>query len=480
MTSHATTRTGAIRWLVPLALVAVAAAVRVAGLDQPERIYFDETYYVEDAAALLSRGVEDGFAVHPPVGKWLIAAGMAVLGDNPLGWRVASAAAGTLVVLFVYLAGVRLFRHRGAAALAALLVAVDGLALSTSRIAMLDATLVLGVVAAFWLLLVDRDLQWRGAPASPAGAEFGDVSALPARPQGARWAAGVVLGLALATKWSAVLALGAAGVFVLASELAFRRRTTGRPLTAWPRLLATVGLPLVVVPAAVYVVSYSGWFANYELTRPGSERCPQPEEPCAAPLPTRLADWGREQQAIARFHLQLEAEHPYQASALSWPVLSRPVAYYYESCTPEREAELAIEGEACAVERNHVAHVLGLGNPALFWLALPAYAVLFWFGFGRRDWRALAVAAFLLGQYLPWLAAARPVFFFYAAPLVPFVALALAYAVWRAMAQPTLRWLPVAVSAAAVIAFVFWYPLFSGLEIPRETWELRIWTDRWV
>jgi dolichyl-phosphate-mannose-protein mannosyltransferase len=481
MTTDTAPRAGALRWVVPLLLLVVAGAVRFAGLDQPERIYFDETYYVEDAGALLDRGVEEGFAVHPPVGKWLVAAGIALLGDNPFGWRAASAAAGTLTVLFVYLAGLRLFRHRGPAALAGLLVAFDGLALTMSRIAMLDAALTLFVAAAFWLLLIDRDVQWRGVPEHPPdGAPDGEPPGLPSRPRWARWLAGLALGVALATKWSAVLAIGAAGLLVLGSELAFRRRTTGQVTTGWPRLVAAVGLPLVLLPAAVYVLSYGGWFASYELTRPGVERCPDPDEPCAVALPTRVADWVGEQREIARFHLQLDADHPYRASALTWPTLARPIAYYYESCTPEREAELAAEGQECAVERGNVAHVLGMGNPALFWLALPGYGLLLWFGVGRRDWRALAISAFLLGQYVPWLAAARPVFFFYAAPLVPFVALAVAYAAWRALAVPALRWVPAAVAALVVGAFVFWYPLYAGLEIPHDAWNLRIWTNRWV
>jgi dolichyl-phosphate-mannose--protein O-mannosyl transferase len=121
-----------------------------------------------------------------------------------------------------------------------------------------------------------------------------------------------------------------------------------------------------------------------------------------------------------------------------------------------------------------------MGNPALFWLALAAYPLLFWFAFGRGDWRALAVSAFLLGQYVPWLAAARPVFFFYAAPLVPFIALTVSYAGWRALHTPGWRWVPAAVAVVIVAAFVFWYPLFTGVEVPREAWDLRIWTDRWV
>jgi predicted membrane-bound dolichyl-phosphate-mannose-protein mannosyltransferase len=36
--------------------------------------------------------------VHPPAGKWLIAAGEALFGFDPTGWRVAVALLGTLSV----------------------------------------------------------------------------------------------------------------------------------------------------------------------------------------------------------------------------------------------------------------------------------------------------------------------------------------------------------------------------------------------
>lgn len=529
-------RFGAAALLIPLVLVAVAGVLRLHRLDAPPEIYFDEVYYIADAREVGDAGVEGGFAVHPPLGKWLIAAGLEVAGDNPTGWRLASALTGTLTVLAVYLAGLRLFRRRGAAALAALLLAVDGLALVMSRIAMLDALLTLFVVVAFWLLLVDRDGQWRGvAPAdsAPAGrgtaADTGDGSApvrRPRRPHGARWLAGVALGCALAVKWSAVLAIGAAGLLVLGSELAWRRRMTGSAWSEWPRLLASVAAALVVVPAAIYVLSYAGWFANVEDTRLGDELCP--EGACTASVPEVAGAWLGEQRAILRFHLQLDADHPYQSSPLTWPAMTRPVAYFYESCpeggedagetgtggavVPETgtgdgaagprgtspapgertgqgaattgedagDGAAAGDGEECVVGPGNVAEVLAMGNPAIWWLGLLVYPGLVWLLVRQRDWRAGAVLAFLLGQYVPWLAIARPAFLFYMAPVVPFLALGLALLADRARRRVWLAWVPAVIAVAAVAALVFWYPVLTGLEIPREAWHLRMWFESWI
>jgi dolichyl-phosphate-mannose--protein O-mannosyl transferase len=465
-------------WIVPLALVLVAGGLRFHRLSEPDRIYFDEVYYAQDGAQLLDRGVEEGFVVHPPLGKWLIAGSIAALGDTPLGWRAGMALAGTLTVAMTYLAGLRLFRRRGIAALAAFLVAVDGLAFTMSRIAMLDALLALLVVTAFWLLLLDRDEQWAGLPREPA--DRADARPLPRRPHRYRWLAGLVLGLAVATKWSGLLAIGGAGLFVLASELAFRKRTTGRWLTSWPRLVVSGMASLVLLPALVYLVSYAGWFANFPSTRPGERLCPDGAQTCTIGLPQKLGEWATEQSAIAGFHDDLDATHAYRAPATTWPLMQRPVAYYYESCTEQARAKKAEEGEECAVAEGNVAEILGLGSPAIWWLAVLSYPWLAWAAVRRRSWAAGAIGLFLLAQYLPWLAASRPVFLFYMTPVVPFIALGLAAAAGDARRHAAGRWVPGAVAALALVAFVFWYPLWSGIELPEAAWNLRIWSDGWI
>jgi dolichyl-phosphate-mannose-protein mannosyltransferase len=471
-------RAGHLAWIVPLALVLVAGGLRFYRLGEPDRIYFDEVYYAPQGAELLARGVEEGFAVHPPVGKWVVAAGIAAVGDTPLGWRTGMAVAGTLTVLVTYLAGLRLFRRRGLAALAALLVAVDGLAFTMSRIAMLDAALALFVVTGFWLLLLDRDAQWAGL--APVDADPAEGRALPRRPHRYRWLAGLALGLAVATKWSGLLAIGGAGLFVLGSELAFRRRTTGSWTTGWGRLVASGLVTLVAVPAVVYIASYAGWFASYEATRPGIERCE--DATSCAPTPPQIAgDWLGEQRDIAAFHAELTAEHGYRASPLTWPVLLRPVAYYYDSCSASARAALD-PGEACpaGLADDEVAEILGIGNPALWWVALLAYPVLAWAAIRRRSWPAAAIGVLLLAQYLPWLAASRPLFLFYMTPNVPFIALSAAFAAGLVARHPLLRWVPTAVGALVVAAFVYWYPILSGVPLAEDVWRSRMWLTSWI
>ncbi|MDQ3537705.1 MAG: phospholipid carrier-dependent glycosyltransferase [Actinomycetota bacterium] len=458
------------RVVLPMMLLLVAAVLRLWNLGYPERTYFDEIYYAKQAQQLLEHGVETDFVVHPPVGKWLLAGGMALFGNNSFGWRFAAAVAGCMTVLATYLIGLRLFRRRGVAALAAFLLCLDGLAFTISRIAMLDAFLGLFVTAGVWLLLIDRDTRWAGidrfAAADPD-------RPLPPRPHHWRWLAGVAFGLALATKWSALLAIGAAGLFVIASELLWRRQLTGTPWRGSSRVLTSVGLTLVVVPVVIYLGSYASWFANFADTRPGRELCP--EGVCAVAAPQMLAQWWGEQNEIRVFHQDLEAVHAYRSAPWTWLYLERPVSYYYESCDDKKLAK-----DECVTTQGNVEEILGLGNPAVWWLALASLPVLGWLAARRRDWRAATVLLFLLLQYLPWFVVPRPNFLFYMVPAVPFLCLGLAYALWRLGRRQLLRWMPAVAVTLVVAAFLFWYPIWVGIELAQPTWQLRMWFPSWI
>ena len=62
----------ALSWAVTLVIGLLAFAVRLVGVDQPDRIMFDETYYAKDAWSLLQHGYEGewvggGDVVNPQV-----------------------------------------------------------------------------------------------------------------------------------------------------------------------------------------------------------------------------------------------------------------------------------------------------------------------------------------------------------------------------------------------------------------------------
>ena len=485
-------------WLATLAITLLAGVLRFVRLDIPYNgsvggKVFDEVYYACDAQNLLRYGVEHvtesdsantavagaciptgtgSFVVHPPLGKWAIAVGEKLFGVNAFGWRFSAAVAGTLTVLIVVRAGRRMTGSTLLGCLAGLLVAVDGLHFVQSRVAMLDVFLVLWTTAGFACVVCDRD-QLRSRLADGRG--------------GIRWwrvAAGICLGAAVATKWSGLYYLAAVGLLSVAWEVG-ARRTAGEPRPfrgTVRRSTLALGAAFVLVPLAVYLLSWTGWF----VSDIGSNRQWAAEQPGGTRfdmLPDALRSLWHYHQAILSFHEGLSAPHPYQSHAVGWLLLARPVSYYYPPGITS--GTYGCEVESCARE------VLALGNPVLWWGTLPVLVALLWLWVSRRDWRAGAVLLMIAVAIVPWFRDdlnERTMFNFYALPAVPFMALGAALVGgWllggRDASRERRRWGAVAVggyTALAVAAFGYFYPILAAVTIPLSQWQDRMWLSTWV
>jgi dolichyl-phosphate-mannose--protein O-mannosyl transferase len=434
-------------------------------------IPLDEVHYVPDARDVLTYGtdsdkrIQDGegqsgrFVVHPPVGKWFIAAGIWLFGDRPFGWRFFGAVFGSLASVLAYMIARRLWAQRWAAVLAAGLLAVEGLWFVQSRVAMLDIYAATFLLLGAWLLLEDRD-RGSGAPAGFRWWRIGGAAAL---------------GLALATKWVVLpfvaILIGMSFAWELVRVFAVTpRRTT--------RAIATFLATFLAVPLLVYIATYVPWALNEQRYSPGG---------CSTRA-TALGEQYCYHKQMVGFHRNLEKyehvpapeddpdavptlkpKHPYFGQAWSWPWIGRPVAHHFETIG-EEPTELASE-------------VLGLPNPAIWIVGFLALLPLTFWTLRRGD----PVAAFILGMvaagWLPYLFAdiiGRPVFLFYATPMVPFLVLGVVHLWVRiSYALETPRAL-IAYAALVVAMFAYFYPVISAHPIPRKGatgWEAHMWLN---
>ncbi|GAB4099073.1 dolichyl-phosphate-mannose--protein mannosyltransferase [Sinomonas halotolerans] len=495
-------------WAVPLAVGLVAAVLRFTDLGRPHALVFDETYYVKDAYSYLVSGVERNWAekanelfvrgdmsgllatpeyvVHPPVGKWMIALGLALFGPgDPFGWRFTAALVGTLSVMLTAWAARSLFRSHTLAAAAGLLLAVDGHHLVLSRTGILDVFLSFWVLAAFCALLADRvDGRRRlaarlGGLASPDGRLA--PSALVLGPWlGVRWwriAAGVCLGLAVGVKWSALAFVAAFGLLTVLWD-ASARRTAG--IRAWLPAAVVRDAPLafasiVAVGAAVYTATWWGWFASGEgYFRTWAAEHP---DPAWAWVPEALRSLWHYHSEAYRFHSGLSSPHPYAASPWSWLVQGRPTSFYYTE-----------PSGACGTDHCSSA-VLAVGNPLIWWAGTLALGVVLLLWAGRRDWRAGAVLAGVAAGYLPWFSFPdRTMFAFYSVAFEPYLVLALTLALGLLLGRPGApAWrrqggfLAVGVFVLAALAVsAYLVPLWTAEPIPYLEWRLRLWMPSWT
>lgn len=498
--------------LVPVLTALTGGILRFVRLEAPPKLVFDETYYVKDAYSYLVSGYERGwpdkandafnagnpgvlldspeYVVHPPVGKWMIAAGMGIFGpDNPFGWRFAAALTGTLSILLLSLIALKLFRSLPLAGAAGLLLAVDGHHLVMSRTSLLDIFLMFWVLAAFGALLLDRDngrrrLALRLARAAADNGGRPTAGQLLSGPWlGIRWwrvAAGLCLGLAVGTKWSGLFFLAGFGLLTVLWDLNARRVAGIRGWISGGIIKDGIPAFISMVPVAglVYAASWTGWFrSGNAYFRRWAESNPSAEWNWLPDAVRSLAHYHREAYT---FHQGLGSDHPYEASAWSWLVLGRPTSFFYE--TPPQGSP------GCAVEKCTTA-ILSVGNPLIWWGAVVSLVVLLFWWAGRRDWRAGAILAGVGAGYLPWfLYPERTMFYFYAVSFEPFLVLALVYCLGlvlgRASDPPWRRrsglYLVALFIAAVLLLSAFFYPVWAAETIPYDAWKVRMWMPSWI
>lgn len=483
-----------LRWLAPLVVTAIAAVLRLINIGHPHQLAFDETYYVKDAWSLWTLGYEGtwgegandafvtlqqlplseqgSFIVHPPLGKWLIALGMAIGGpDNSAGWRLATALLGTASVLLVYLIARTLSGSIVVATVAGLLIALDGLSIVLSRIALLDGILTFFVLLGVLFVLLDRrqtiPLLERRAPEAP-DPFWGPI--LWRRP----WliAAGLALGAACAVKWSGLYVLAAFGLYVVVTDALARRRAG---VILWPTDAAfrqgPVSFLLLVFPAlAVYLISWTGWF----VTAGGYDR-----QSDANPL---VALW-KYHQSMLGFHVGLNRGHPYASPAWEWPFLLRPTAVW-----------VGTDPAPCGVD-HCMAVISAVPNPLIWYAGVAAAVFLLYLlvrGWVLRQPVGPEISVPLVGlaaTYIPWLLfPERTIFQFYTVVMVPFLVIALALTL-RIIAgrreDPLYRRQSGERTVLIFLVFVvlvsaFFYPLWAGISVPYDFWRLHNWLPGWV
>lgn len=506
-------------WGGPLLVTLLAGVLRFWHLGSPRKVIFDETYYAKDAWAIVHRGFEVGwdknandlilstngdvpiptdaaYVVHPPVGKYVIGLGELMFGFNPFGWRFMTALLGTLAVLMLCRIGRRIFRSTFLGCLAGTLMAVDGLAFVMARTSLLDGVLMFFVLAAFGCLVIDRDrARARLAAALPVDADgrvrpdahLAQTLGLGWRPY--RWLAGLMLGLAIGTKWNGLYFLVAFGLMTVLWDVG-ARKVAGAYAPYKAVAKHDLGLAfLATVPVAIvtYILSWTGWILSATNGTGGYYRDWATANGRTSSWSWLFPDWWLSlwhyEHQVYEFHVGLSSPHTYQSNPWSWIVDGRPVSYFYESPLPGKDGCPVDAGEKCARE------VLAIGTPLLWWVAAFAVLYILWRWVFRRDWRAGAIACGVVAGYLPWfLYQERTIFFFYAIVFLPFLCLAVAMLLGAVIGPPgssDTRRVAGATGAGVLVLliawnFIYFWPIYTGTAIPVDDWRSRMWLDTWV
>lgn len=348
---------------VAILIGALAQALFLVRLAVPHKLMFDEVHYVPAARSFIDRAYAANIE-HPPLGKELIALGIRLFGDTPVGWRFMSTLAGAATVIAVF-AIVHLMTGRlRAAVVAAVLAILNFTIFVQARIAMLDGFLAAFLCAAIalmaWAMRRGGWGRWIGASA--------------------------MLGAAVACKWiAAPYVLFAAIAFVVLKRGDARR---------WPGLpvLPALGV-LGAVSIAVYFATFAPLFAFAH--DPVTWR---------SLLPLQLDMYRRQTQVLP--------SHTYQSNWWTWPIMLRPIWYLYERADGAQRGVLMI-GNPAVMWGGLVAVVaciggwIGSGSPRLLaafglwvaslsiWALIPKSLGFYYYYYPSSIFIVIAIAAAL-------------------------------------------------------------------------------------
>ncbi len=404
--------------------------------------YFDEIYHPRTAYEHL-HGLPYYETTHPPLGKLMMAAGIAIFGMTPFGWRFAGTLMGVLMLPVFYMLLKRLFRSTRYSVIGTLLFAFDFMHFSLTRLGTIDSYPVFFVLGMYYFMYrygeLAMDREHRHVTRKK------ELLFL--------FLSGLFMGLGCASKWTAVYAAaGLAVEFFVILFLVFRKFPKGEKRRFLPYFLKTCGwclLFFVLIPATVYTLSYvpismvDGYGNVFE------------------------AMWNNQKYMLS-YHGNLNGTHPYSSPWYTWPVVYKPMWAYQ---APE-----------ASVNPGQIGCISIFQNPILSWTGIVAFFYSLYLGWKKRDYRILFLFFGLLAQYIPWIFVKRYALQYHFFATMPFLILFVIYAMkYLEEKFQSGKWISSAYAILCIILFFAFYPVLSGVPVSRFYVETFLtWFDSWV
>jgi dolichyl-phosphate-mannose-protein mannosyltransferase len=514
-------------WIWIAGVFIMSLILRFWGLDRFNTLVFDEVYFAKFGNNYLTG--TPFFNAHPPLSQYIIGIGIwigkripfwqtpvnGLTGSilSPWSYRWVNALTGSLIPIVVAGIAYQISSRRRFAVLAGFFTACDGLFLVESRYALNNIYIVIFGLLGQWCLLVAVN-QSKG--------------------KGKRhlWLilSGIFFGASVGTKWNGLWFLVAVYLLWITAwiinwlqqksqnlQYLYEQSPTEESITTdfvvkeenqnkkisskrfWNQTLPskTLKTPLEnlaqinilqmfaylgVIPVIIYSII---WIPHLRLDK--------------------RFDFIEVHKQIWGFHNRLGGNtaevHPYCAAWNTWPLMIRPMAYYYQTAVNARDP-LPVLGPPLPANTAQVIYdVHAMGNPILWWLGLTAIffiaAMVAWQllspsiiqqhlaipeNISTDVWIGLYLVINYLANFLPWVKVTRCVFLYHYMCAVVFLFIAIAWFVDQCFrsSHKELRPIGIVISSLIVIFFIFWMPIYLGLPIPANLYRTWMWVDTWI
>jgi len=399
-------------------LAALIIALYSYRLNFPSVIYFDELHYTRFFHSFIFEHKYLFITVHPLLWGLVTWPFLVVFGERMLVWRMVSLLAGLLSILVVYALAKRISQSTRMALLAVFFFTLDCISMTQARIAMMNSLCLLLMLLSLYAFLE----YWLDEKEVKIGALL---------------KTGLCLGLAMSTKLTSLS-------MVLMIYLLFIQKVLINDKDK-VRSLFNGLIFLFILPILIYFTVYLWMFSLHGST---------------------WHDIWFIQQFNFNYNLYISATqtHGYTSPWWGWPLLLRPIWFYFGH------------------HNDTINAIMCIGNPAVFWMIPVMVFYLFW-GWLRQG-RSAVLGIILFGFLVQWLFYAlchRMTFFHYFYVSMPFVAMGLALAcdqLWRSGRAG--RSLVFFYLILVLGMFIYWYPLLTGLTISEAYYRNHIWFSSWI
>ncbi|MDZ8187146.1 MAG: phospholipid carrier-dependent glycosyltransferase [Nostoc sp. ChiSLP02] len=508
----------------------MSLALRFWGLERFNTLVFDEVYFAKFGNNYLTH--TPFFNAHPPLSQYMIGIGIwigshipfwhdtvnGLTGSmrSPWTYRWFNALTGSFIPVVVSAIAYQISYRRSFALLAGFFTACDGLFLVESRYALSNIYIIIFGLLGHWFLLLALDNQ---------------------NQRRSFWLvlAGINFGASVGTKWNGLWFLfGAYLIWITAWIIqGIYSFSNSKFISISSSLRETDEQESRRLRQEVGVMSYSLPSPHFPISPPPYLPISQSQTPLQKLtqlnvfqmlfylgiipafiysiiwIPHLQLDktYGfiAVHQQILKFHLHMGGNssnvHPYCAAWDKWPLMTRPMAYYYQTAANINEP-LPVMGPPLPAGPGQIIYdVHAMGNPFLWWFGVAA--ILFLVGMlvlqvgitwlkekhfsppttlSVDTWIALYLVINYAANLLPWVKVTRCVFIYHYMCAVVFVFIAIAWFTDQCLRSyyQQLRAVGVTITFIILAAFIFWMPIYLGLPLSAEGYHIRMWFKSWI
>jgi hypothetical protein len=429
--------------------------------DYMQKMYFDEVYFARAAEDYVNHQIPDE-RTHPPLGKLIQAVGVAIIGETPFGWRIIGVIFGTLMVPLMYLLGKKLFKTWIGGFSAAFLFTFDFMHFTMARIGTADTYVVFfSLLSQLFFLIYFMNVVKDGWK----------TSVLPLL------LAVIFFGLGFSTKWFTIFSAGGMLVLLIAYRFKDAIKTEGGFADKYAALLDYPFLLLLGFIGLCIPI----YFATYI-----------PEMLDGDSFMTIL----RLQNAMFSFQSGMITDNT-SSPWWSWPFMTGLKA------TSTSSGQVPKWFDITYLPHNMVSTITAMGNPVVWWIGFACIIlltglVIYESGvvqkLGKRlagqkpgkqmsmnpaDWPGIYIIVVFFFAWLPYIVISRATYIYHFYVSVPLLCLATTYFINKIWSKPLGKVVAIAIFASAVILFIVFYPVISGMPISESYVDKLKWLHGW-